>query len=125
MRDALCVRLEAAAPLRVRHIVADYAHLIRDHDELARALAPLKSLHGAKTLEHWCSLAESDQHEALIAELLEHHYDPIYSRSIERNFKRYGDLLEVSLTALSHDAFVALAKEVIERVDVTLSAPCP
>ena len=124
MRDALCVRLETAAPLRVMHIAADYAHLIRDHDELTRALAPLKALHGAKTLEHWRSLAESDQHEALIAELLERHYDPIYSRSIERNFKRYGDRLEVRLTALSHDAFSTLAKDVIERMEVTLSAPC-
>lgn len=117
MRAALCVRLETSQALRVSLLITEYAHLLRDTERLGRALAPLKSLHGAKTLEHWRMLAESNRHAELVAELLEGHYDPVYARSIERNFARYRDRLDVRVDALADDAFATLAKEVIERVD--------
>ena len=51
--------------------------------------------------------------EVLVGELLEDHYDPAYSRSIERNFSRIKDAVLVRLSDLSDEAFQAAAEEVI------------
>ncbi len=47
----------------------------------------------------------------LIAELLELHYDPMYTRSIGKNFPRIAEAVAVAPASASDGAFRALARE--------------
>ncbi len=50
------------------------------------ACARWSPLHGKATLARWDALAASGDWDALIGELLEPHYDPLYGRSMARHF---------------------------------------
>jgi tRNA 2-selenouridine synthase len=89
MRASACVRLDAAQPLRVAMLEADYAHLVRDDTRLRSQLAPLAKLHGKTVVARWIAMAASGSARELAADLLEAHYDPSYERAIRRNFARY------------------------------------
>jgi hypothetical protein len=49
-----------------------------------------------------------------VRELLELHYDPLYQRSITRNFPRHADGVVAAVDAIDQDAFRALARRVID-----------
>jgi hypothetical protein len=50
-----------------------------------------------------------------VGELLALHYDPTYRRSIERNFPRSDQALEVAPSALTDAAFDVLARAIDAR----------
>jgi len=58
----------------------------------------------------------------MIAELLDLHYDPAYTRSICKNFPRIADAVTVAPMAATDDAFRALAREIDaeDRLRVTV-----
>src|SRR5207247_812944 len=83
--------------------------LLNAIESLANRLARLVPLHGKKAVERWIEMATSGDHDALIAELLTLHYDPTYTRSIERNFPRHCDAAIVDVVDISPAGFRALA----------------
>ena len=115
MRASPCVRVETPAPLRVALLKDEYAHFLADAGALANRLARLAPLHGKKAIERWNALAASGDHDALIGELLAAHYDPMYARSIERNFPRHEQAAIAEVRDVSPAGFHALARELIER----------
>jgi tRNA 2-selenouridine synthase len=48
-----------------------------------------------------------------VAELLEHHYDPLYQRSQTKNFSSFGAAAEIGTDDLSPDGMDRLAQEII------------
>ncbi|HVO90673.1 MAG TPA: tRNA 2-selenouridine(34) synthase MnmH [Casimicrobiaceae bacterium] len=115
MREASCVRVDTPRALRVALLKDEYAHFLGDSGALSGRLAPLTEIVGRKTLARWIELAGADQHDALVAELLDRHYDPLYLRSIDRNFPRHVDAIVASVDAISQSDFAALANELIAR----------
>jgi tRNA 2-selenouridine synthase len=73
-------------------------------------------LHGRKTLEQWAAAAAAGDWDTLVADLLSRHYDPMYTRSIDRNFPRIADAIVVEPAELGADAFRRLARDVEEQV---------
>src|SRR5262249_22537325 len=90
MRASPCVSLETPRALRVALLRDEYAHFLQSPDVLVERLAHLAPVHGRKTIERWSDAAHAGDHDALIDELLATHYDPLYSRSLERNFPRHA-----------------------------------
>jgi tRNA 2-selenouridine synthase len=115
MRTSSCLRIEAPTPLRVALLKDEYAHFLTAVDALPNRLARLAPLHGKKTVERWNEMAKHGDHDALIAELLTLHYDPTYTRSIERNFPRHCDAAIVEVVDISPAGFSALAHDVLAR----------
>ena len=115
MRASPCVRVETPQSLRVALLKADYSHFLNCNDALPSRLARLAPLHGKKTIERWSEMAARGDHDALIAELLELHYDPTYLRSIERNFPRHSDAVIARVDDISAIGFRTLARDVIAR----------
>jgi tRNA 2-selenouridine synthase len=113
MRRAPCVRIETPLPLRVALLHDEYAHLIEDPASIARLLAPLGSLHGKKVIERWNSYAVAGQHDELVRELLQMHYDPIYSRSIAQNFPRSAEAPVFRIESVERERIRALARDII------------
>jgi len=121
MRRAPCIRLELPRALRIELLKAEYAHFLVDPTALAARLVRLVPLHGKKAVEQWTDAAKAGDWDRLIAELLDLHYDPAYTRSIGRNFPRISDAVTVGPTTAADDAFRALARELAtdDRLRIT------
>jgi tRNA 2-selenouridine synthase len=100
MRAAECILLHVPMPARVKLLMEDYEHFLRNPALLAQRLAPLAELHGHKVIADWNALAEQGKWEALVEDLLVRHYDPAYRRSTTANFPRLKDAMLLQLNAL-------------------------
>jgi tRNA 2-selenouridine synthase len=109
MRASECLLLEAGAATRVALLMDEYRHFFADRATLAAQLDCLAPLHGRARIEAWKGLAQRGEWEALVARLLEEHYDPAYRRSAERNFARLPRARVLRVAAPGADAFAALA----------------
>ena len=117
MRGAACIRVDTALPLRVQLLLDDYPHWCQDTDALNARLAPLTVLHGKATIARWQETATRGEFGALVAELLALHYDPSYSRSIERNFANMARAPAIAPHSADREAFSALAREAMSIAD--------
>ena len=115
MRASPCVRVETPQPLRVALLKEEYGHFLHASEALSSRLARLAPLHGKKTIERWYALAARGEHHTLIDELLALHYDPTYTRSIDRNFPRHREALVAEVRDISSSVFRALARDVVAR----------
>jgi tRNA 2-selenouridine synthase len=115
MRESPCVRVATPAALRVELLKGEYAHFLADPAVLAQRLAHLVPLLGHATIARWNDAAAAGDFDTLVAELLERHYDPMYSRSIERNFPRHTEAIEVVPDAVDDEAFRALARDLLAK----------
>jgi len=117
MRTSPCVRVATPQPLRVALLKEEYAHFLADPDALAAKLAHLVPLHGHATIQQWNDAARAGDFDTMVDDLLVRHYDPTYSRSIERNFPRVADALTVVPAGIAIAEFRALAEQVIAAVE--------
>jgi tRNA 2-selenouridine synthase len=69
-------------------------------------------MHGKATIERWAATAAAGDWDALVADLLARHYDPMYTRAIARNFPRIAQALVVTPAGISPAAFRTLAREI-------------
>jgi len=90
MRAAPCLRIDACRPARADFLLRDYEYFIRRPQWLIGQLSHLQGLQSSETLARWTVLIEAGDFRALVDELLDQHYDPLYQRSQDRNYK-YGD----------------------------------
>ncbi len=86
MRGGECVTIEASFAARVDFLLRDYDYFLLAPEQLNACLHPLRKLQSAETLLRWQSYVRDAQWRALVSELLELHYDPLYSRSQTRNY---------------------------------------
>lgn len=121
MRDARCVRVDTPLALRVALLKDEYAHFLTDAEALGARLARLVPLHGKKTIERWTAAAQAGDFDTLVHDLLVQHYDPAYTRSIERNFPKVTAAIAVAPRAIDAAAFALVARELLAAV----SAPTP
>jgi tRNA 2-selenouridine synthase len=117
MRRAHCIRVDTGLPLRVRLLLDDYPHWCLDAGALNARLAPLAVLHGKATISRWQEAATRGEFGELVAELLALHYDPSYSRSIERNFTHMADAPAIAPQGADRESFSVLAREAISIAD--------
>ena len=110
MRAAECVRLEVPLPARVRLLRSEYDHFERDRDALGAQLDCLSALHGRKKIAYWKALAQADDWNGVVEQLLVEHYDPAYLKSIARNFERVSRADVVHIENGSTEDFQAAAR---------------
>jgi len=87
MRAAPCLRIDAPRSARADFLLSDYAYFVERPDWLKAQLGHLKGLHSHETLARWNALIEAGDFRALVDELLEKHYDPLYQRSQDKNYQ--------------------------------------
>jgi tRNA 2-selenouridine synthase len=110
MRGTNCIRLDTPMPERVKLLMQDYEHFLRDPALLAQRLAPLRALHGHKVIEEWQKLAGEGKWYALVEDLLVRHYDPAYRRSIATNYLAPKETLVLEAGALDEIGLRCLAE---------------
>jgi tRNA 2-selenouridine synthase len=119
MRRGKRLTLVTALAQRVALIKDEYGLRIDDPAVLAQRLQPLAPLVGKTVLKRWEALAAESDWDALIGELLSLHYDPLYTRSLQRHFTvasaSDGQTIEVS--DISASAIAALAADVLAMTE--------
>ncbi|NOX72761.1 MAG: tRNA 2-selenouridine(34) synthase MnmH [Alphaproteobacteria bacterium] len=118
MRAAPRIFLDVPLAERARYLTKAYGDLVEDRWALAAIINRLRPLHPAERIEHWLELAQQGAFEALASELMQHHYDPRYS-------KQNGPDTEAAKVLHLDD----LSDASLDRAAATLSGlmatPCP
>jgi tRNA 2-selenouridine synthase len=117
MREGRRVTVVTPLAERVALLKQEYAHYFAAPEELTERLEALTELRGKATIARWKAMASACDWDALVAELLEQHYDPTYARALERNFPREEDALTLELQRASHAELAALARGLRELVE--------
>ena len=80
METAERVEIDTPTDVRMLHILEIYSEMREHPAVLLEAIERLRPLHPRERTEHWLRLAAGGEHAALVRELIEHHYDPLYER---------------------------------------------
>ncbi len=111
MRASPCVRLELSLAHRVQLLMEDYDHFASDADYFCERLERLVDLKGRATVDGWQAQVRSGQTEAVVAALLEQHYDPGYESSTARNFVHYAQAQALPLPGPDHASMGLAARQ--------------
>ncbi|HEY8068392.1 MAG TPA: tRNA 2-selenouridine(34) synthase MnmH [Burkholderiales bacterium] len=109
MRASECVLLETGIETRVALLLDEYRHFFTDPAALGAQLDCLVSMHGREKISEWKALAAAGEWPALVARLLEDHYDAAYRRSAAHNFPRLDAAKILHLDSANNAAFAQLA----------------
>ena len=117
MRIGRALTLVTPLEQRVALLKEEYAHFLSAAASLGACLEPLVELHGKAAIARWGAMAAAADWDRLVAELLETHYDPMYARSLSRNFPSSRESLVIEAHEVSTDALATLAGEVRAMLD--------
>ena len=139
MRASPCIRIHMDLPARVRFLLDDYPHFVTDTELFCQQLQPLVELRGAATVQRWQTMArEQAANEAavgvggwaasgplaqVVQELLEQHYDPVYLRSMQRNYAQFDQAQNLVLEDASARTLQRHAGELIGGLCLSEEAP--
>ncbi|MBK7674913.1 tRNA 2-selenouridine(34) synthase MnmH [Accumulibacter sp.] len=115
MRAGECVNIEATLDARVEFLLRDYDYFLTAPEWLDARLQPLRNLRGAETILRWRDQAREGRWRQLVADLLELHYDPLYSRSQNQNYVGFRAPTKLSTDDLTPAGIEALAQRVCGR----------
>lgn len=113
MRAAPCIAIDATREARIDFLLRDYAYLGDDVADLQFKLGCLNRIVSKDTLERWQGYAAAHDLPALFTELIDQHYDPLYKRSQNGNYQRFGEAIRVPADDLSPAGIAAIAEAIL------------
>lgn len=102
MKQAGCIEIKLPLTARVQYLLKEYPHLVDNPNILKTKLQLLKSRYGKEKINQWYQLIDDGLWEEFVQNLLQYHYDPSYTQSIERDFKNARQV--ISILDLSNDS---------------------
>ena len=82
---------------RVQLLLEEYGFFAQQVDRFCGHLETLIELRGRERVAHWQALAREGQWAQVFAELMREHYDPMYLKSMQRNYAGVADAQAISL----------------------------
>ena len=118
-------RIEISAPLeaRTRYLVQAYDDILSDSARLLAQLAPLRSIRGGATLDHWQALIAAGDKAGLTRALMTDHYDPAYAKS--RSLRQGRVLARLETDRLDASGITGLAARIEQHLDQALTVTTP
>ena len=113
MSRAPRVALAATVADRAQYLTRAYADMVEDPARLADVIDRLRPAHSAERIAEWQSLATTGDFAGLAAGLMQHHYDPRYTKHRDRVDVR---LIEVDAGPLTQAALPEAADRVAAAV---------
>ena len=99
------LRVQMPDAARVQLLLEDYGFFAEDAEAFCRLLDGLVVLRGRDTVARWQALARAGDWASAFGQLMQEHYDPLYQRSMDRN---YNGLLNAEGVALADGGPAAL-----------------
>lgn len=90
MRAAPCLQVQMPIEARVAFLLEDYAHFVSDTEAFCARLDALRDLQGKETVAAWQAEARAGRVAGVVQALLQRHYDPVYTKSMQRHFAGLG-----------------------------------
>jgi tRNA 2-selenouridine synthase len=109
MRHSECIRIDVPLAERVRFLVAEYGHFLREPGWLKAKLLRLAALHSTTTVARWNALIDACKWEALVRDLLQIHYDPAYARSMQNNYVNLAHATALDVGAMQDNQLATAA----------------
>ena len=122
LRGSACVQLQMPLPARVDFLLEDYAHFARDVDSFCQRLDALREVCGAEVVNAWQARARAGRLAHVVQDLLTQHYDPIYTRSMQRNFTQFSTAPVLDVADGRPDTLAAAARQLMRK---TADGPVP
>jgi tRNA 2-selenouridine synthase len=97
---------------RVTLLMEDYDFFVKDTAFFCDRLEALVSARGHEVVKRWQALAQANDCETVVRELLIDHYDPVYFQSMKRNFMQYEQSAMISPANHTQPALQALAEKI-------------
>jgi tRNA 2-selenouridine synthase len=97
VRAAPCLQVQMPLAARVDFLLHDYAHFVDDVDSFCERLTALRELRGAAVVDAWQAAARAGRIAGVVQDLLTLHYDPVYEKSMQRNFTHFAQATPVPL----------------------------
>ena len=113
LRASACVQVQMTVAARVDFLLDDYAHFVNDAEAFCERLQALRELRGADTIERWQQQARAGAMAPVVEELLTTHYDPVYLKSMQRNFSGFAQAPVVGLANASAGSLHAAARSLV------------
>jgi tRNA 2-selenouridine synthase len=125
MRASRCVRVELPLLQRVQMLMEDYAHFVTDIDAFCERLDALRDLRSSAVVQGWQAQARAGAVAAVVQELLTLHYDPVYERSMQRNFADFDKQPVLTLADAGHSTLCAAAHRLVSMAVMPSPSPLP
>ena len=113
MRSAACLRVEMPEEARVQLLMEDYAHFTRDPSQLCERLDSLREVRGHAVVEEWQAAVRAGRLQDAVSRLLAEHYDPIYLRSMGRNYAAFDQAPTLHIASGAEPDMAAAAAEAV------------
>ena len=110
-----CVVVEMPDDARAALLLDEYAFFTRDPEGFCRHLDALVELQGRDAVKRWQAMARAGQWGDVNRELMSRHYDPLYTRSIRRNFD-IDRALRLPVDGGSEEAMAQAARSLIAQI---------
>jgi len=114
IRAGECLVIDASREARVDFLLRDYAYFPADPAWLKGRIDTLHGLQSNETLAAWNSLADAGGWRALVTDLLERHYDPLYQRSQGGNYAGMASARHFPAADLSEPGIEAVAAAILQ-----------
>ena len=111
-----CLVVDAPMEARVELLKSEYAHYIAEPQTLIEQIESLTPLHGREIVDRWQALAREGRADEFVADMLQRHYDPAYTRS---TLKHYPALPHAPRYMLDDASFAAVERIAAEIVGAT------
>jgi tRNA 2-selenouridine synthase len=98
-RESTCLHVEMPQAARLQLLLEDYAFFADDPDLFCRQLDALVEVRGRETVTAWQAAARQGRWAEVYAALMEQHYDPMYLKSMQRNFGGFEQAVRIELPA--------------------------
>jgi tRNA 2-selenouridine synthase len=108
-----CVRVQMDDAARVQLLLEEYGFFAQRAERFCELLDALVELQGKERVKRWQAMARAGAWAAVFDELMREHYDPLYERSMARNFLALERAPVIGLRDGSEPALAAAARELL------------
>lgn len=110
-----CVHVEMPDEARLQLLLQDYGFFTQDVELFCEKLNALVELRGKQQIARWQADARAGRVAEVFLELMHKHYDPGYTKSMQRSFAGFEEARRLQLQDSSEPALQSAARDLIEQ----------
>ena len=108
------LRVEMGDAARVELLLQDYGFFAQDTERFCALLDGLIEMRGRETVGRWQALARAGQWADVFGQMMTEHYDPLYLRSIDRNYASYASAPQLLLADGGPACMTVAARQLVQ-----------